>query len=87
MVDAIDLLFVQHLADLFVQGNRRFVVVAERFLDDDAPPAVVLLHQARIAQLRDDGSEEAGSRGQIVKVVAARAVLFVDLRQQLAQAL
>ena len=51
----------------------------------DAPPAAVLLHQARRAQLLDDGGEKAGRRGQVIEIIAARAVFLIDFSQQLGQ--
>ena len=41
MVDPIDLVLVEDLGDLAVQGARRLEVVAERLLDDDARPAAL----------------------------------------------
>ena len=43
MIDAINLVFAEHCFDLAVQRLRRIEIIAERFLDDDSPPATVFL--------------------------------------------
>ncbi len=85
MVDAVDLFFIQHLADLFVERARGIVIAAERFFDDHPPPAAVFFHQARRTQLFDHHREEAGRGCQIIEVIAARAMVFVHLGQKLVQ--
>src|SRR5579864_3804458 len=85
MIDAVDLLLVQNLADLFVQRHGRIVTAAEWLFDDYAPPAVLLRYQPRGPELLDNRSEEAGRGCQIEKIIAARSVLLVDLSQQIVQ--
>ena len=58
MVDAVDLLFLQHAAQLAVQRARGVVIVAEGLLDNHAAPARVLGDHTRGMQLFDDGAEE-----------------------------
>ncbi len=85
VIDPVDLLFVQHLPDFLVQAARRFVVAPKRFFDDHAPPAMFFGNQICRPQLLDDGGEKVGSRSQVIKIVAARAVLLVDVSQNAAQ--
>ncbi len=49
VVDAVDLLFIQHLANLFVQFFRRIIIASKWFFNDYAPPAVFFHHQLRRA--------------------------------------
>src|SRR5579863_6675770 len=82
MIDAVDLLFVQQFADLAVELTGGVQIPAKRFFDDDAPPTRVFLDETRLPQLTDDGAEEVGSGRQIIKIVSAGSVLFIDPRQQ-----
>ena len=78
MVDAIDLLFVDDLADRAVQGDRRRQIVAEGLLDHDAPPLVAfLLGEAGRAKLLDNDREENGAGCEIEENVALGSLLLV----------
>ncbi len=62
MIDAIDLVFVQHLADFAVERARRIQIVPERLFDHHAAPApVALLGQTGGSQLFDDISDQRGT--------------------------
>ena len=80
VVDAVDLLLAEDLADLAVQPLRRLEIVAERLLDDDPPPAAVvpLVVEPDPPEPGDDAGELRGLDGQIEQVVAAGPVLLVD---------
>ena len=43
MIDAVNLIFREHLLEVLVELFRRFQVMAERFLDNDARPMPVFL--------------------------------------------
>ena len=73
MIDAVDLILFQNLADLAIQCLGRFQIAAERLLDNDAPPVrIVLTGQALFAQLADDLREELRQRGEIIEHVARK---------------
>src|SRR5215467_587673 len=79
MVDAVDLLFGEDFFQFFVELNRGFVIVAEGLFHDDAHPVTtVLLGQADLAELADNGREKLGSDREIMKQVALRAVILLD---------
>ena len=79
MVDAINLVLVEHLLDLGVQGTCRLQIATERLLDHDAPPVTVFFsRQAGCAQAADNLAEKARRRGQIVEMVTRNVVLLCD---------
>ena len=79
MIDAIDLRFLENLADFAVQRLRRFEIAAEGLLDDDAAPVAVLFAgQTLLAQLPDDFRNELRQRREVIKNVALRVVLRVE---------
>ena len=81
VVDAVDLIFGEALFQVFVELDRRRVVVAEGFFDDDARPVTVFfLNEAGGAQLLDDRREKSRSDREVEKFVALRAVALVDFR-------
>ncbi len=91
MVDAVDLRLAEDLADLAVELLRGIAVVAERLLDDDAPPArvVPLVVQPHAPELRHDLGELRWLRGEVEEPIAARAPVLVDrvqARHQLIEA-
>ena len=89
VVDAIDLALVEDGRDVAVQGAGALEVVAERLLDDDPAPGVLLMpgvDQARLAQLLDDRGEELGRDRQVIDPVALGAVRLVDALERLFQA-
>ena len=88
VVDAVDLLLAEDLADLAVEADRRVEVVAERLLDDDPPPAalVALVVEADPAELRDDLGERRRLRGEVEEPVAAGAALLVEAVEAVARA-
>src|SRR6185437_14047178 len=53
--------------------------MTEGFLNNHAPPIVVLLaHQTRSGKLFDDGTKEIWRSGEIKEVIAVRGVFFVE---------
>ncbi len=78
MVDAIDLLFIDNLADGVVQSDRRRQVVPKRLFDHHAPPLVAfLLGEAGGAKLLDYHREELGAGGKIEENIALSSLLLV----------
>ena len=87
MVDPVDLALREDLAQPGVQLPGRIVIVAERLLDDHAPPGLARLRrEAHLAEAVHDVAEEVGRGGQIEEDVAAGAVLLLDRAQALRQA-
>ena len=80
VIDAKVWFFLEHLADFAVQRLRRFEIAAERLLDDDAPPvATIFARQTLLTKLPDDLGNELRQRREVVKNVALRVVLLVEL--------
>src|SRR5262249_28844406 len=62
--------------------------MSEGFLDyHPAPLAVGLVQKPRGTKLLHDRREEFRGGGEVVQIVAARAVVFVDLRQEVTESL
>ena len=86
VIDAENLVLRQHALDVAVQGLGRIQIVAERLLDDHAPPVSgVLLRQSGLSQLLHDRGEELGRGRQIEEIVALRVALGVDGGEALAE--
>src|SRR5690349_9220234 len=87
MVDAINLVFVQDLAELLVELFRRGQIVTKRLFDDDSrPPSVLLFRQATQTPHFDDGREESGRHRQIKEPITQRVVLPIRLGDLLLEA-
>ncbi len=72
-----------HAVELLGGGE----VMAERLLDDHAPPGVALrMGQARFGQLLGDDGERPRRHGQVERVVAVRAAGLIQLLDGLRQA-
>ena len=91
VVDAEDLVLVQRAQDVGIEIARRLHAVAERLLDHDATPerrlaagVGALLGELRLAELVDDGAEEAVGDGQVEDGVALCAVSSLRLAQHVA---
>ena len=83
VIDAVDLFFLEILAQAAVEIARRLQVVAERLFHDDAAKALFIRrNQSRFAKLLGDGGEEAVGGGQVKKDVALEVLVLVNLRQQ-----
>ncbi len=81
VVDAVDLIFRQALLQIFVELDRRVVVVTKRFLDDHARPMpVFFLNQSRGAQLLHDRREKSRRDRQVEEFVPLRAVALIHFR-------
>ena len=73
VIDAVDLFFVDFLEQLLVQGLGRFQIVTEGFLDNDAPPMIVVLrHQSSGGEFLHDRSKETGCRREVIEEVLVR---------------
>src|SRR5712691_4431205 len=80
MIDAKDLLLFKNFCELLVESARAFEVMAERFLDDDARPALVSgLRELGLAKVTGNQAEIVRRCSQIEQVVAARVAFIVDL--------
>ena len=77
VIDAVDLPLVHDLLQRAVERDRRVEVAAERLLDHEPPPALVLAREAGLPELARDLAEERRRRRQVEEVVAAGAVPLV----------
>ena len=76
----------EDLAQRVVELARRLEVVAERLLDDDAPPAAVAsLRQAVLLELLDDVAEELRRDREVEGVVAGGPAGLVELLDRTAE--
>ena len=88
VVDAEDLVRGEDLFDDRVEVLGRLQVVAERLLDDRAPPgAARLVGQPVLLQLLDDHRERGRRHGEVEGEVAARALCLVQFLDGVAQPL
>ena len=84
MINAVDLFLVEDLFDLLIQRTGGFVIVAERLFDDHAAPrAVLLLAEARRAEVLNDHGKEGRRGRQVVQVIPLGSVRLIDLTQHL----
>src|SRR6476661_5357029 len=84
MVDAENLLFSQHFADLAVQGFGRRQIIAEWLFKHHTPPvSIFLARQFRSAKMINDVAKESRTGGEIKKVIALGVALLIDLSQGL----
>ena len=82
MVDPVDLLFFENLADFFVQSPGRFQIRPERLFDNDPPPVLSLFRgQALFAELADDLGEELRQRREVIKVRSPACVALRPVRR------
>src|SRR5437588_8462051 len=65
MINAKDLMLVEHRRDLCVQALRRFEIAPERFFDDDARPTIRLVIQSGRAEMFDHDGRERWRRRKI----------------------
>src|SRR5205085_4773785 len=72
------LLLVEVTEDLLIEFARALKARAERLLDDDANPALVLFREPRLAQLFDGLGVEFGRDREVEESVALRAALAVN---------
>ena len=87
MIDAIDLVLAEHVAEKLIERPRGSEIVAERLFDDEAPPTVgrgLAVHAGR-AELLDDGRHQFRTDRTIVQtpgVVRSRAFVLLKPRLQ-----
>jgi hypothetical protein len=75
MIDTVDLIVADYGEKRRIQGARRFEIVAERLLDDDAAPMTVrFIEQAAGRQMLYDRQKELGRGGEVKQTVAAQAL-------------
>ena len=82
VVDAEDLVLIEHLVHVVVQLARALEVVAEGLFDDGANPAsglggIGMIH-AVLAQRVDDIGEVLWRRGKVKQTIAFGAELFIE---------
>ena len=79
VVDPVDLILAQDLQDMRVQRLRRCEVAAERLLDDDAAPGVLVLRRhPGSPQPVDHRGEEPGGDGEVKEAVVRPPAVRVD---------
>ncbi len=82
MIDPVDLLFFQDLAELVIQVDGRGEIVAEWLFDHDAAPMpVFLLRQTRGAEVVYDNREKRRRGGEIKEHIARGACVFFQRGQ------
>src|ERR1700691_5777465 len=78
MINAVNLIFLQHTLDLSVQGLRGIQIVAKRLFDHNATPATILLdRQPSFSQLLNDVRKKLGRSRQVKKIIALGVALKV----------
>src|SRR5580658_5873071 len=86
MIDAVNLIFLQHTLDLPVQRLRRIQIMAKRLFDHNAPPAPIPLdRQPSFSQLLNDVRKKLGRSRQVEKVIAPGVALKVHGLEPLPQ--
>src|SRR6266851_961255 len=76
VIDAIDLIFLQHILDVAVQRLGRVQIVSKRLFDYHPAPASILLPRKRgCSQLLHNLRKKFGCGRQIEKIVALRMLL------------
>src|SRR5207237_5679143 len=73
------------LPELRVERTRGRQVVAERLLDDHAPPSVVLVRQARRGEAIDDRAEQIRRNGEVEQVVCRDGETLAQVSEHLLQ--
>src|SRR5260370_18547448 len=75
VIDAIDLIFLQHILDVAVQRLGRLQIVSKRLFDyHPAPVSILLTRKSGCSQLTHNLRKKLGRRCQIEKIVALRMV-------------
>ena len=94
VIDPKDLVLVQRAQDAGIQLARRVQAMAERLLDHDAAPelmlpvlVLVLIGQLRLAELLDHGAKEPVGDGEVEDGIALRAMGLLCLAQRAADLL
>src|SRR5687767_2207645 len=78
VIDAVDLVFLEHALDIAVQRLGGVQVVSKWLLDHDpAPVCIVLLRQASSSQLLDDRRKKPGRGREVKKIITLSVVLGV----------
>ena len=82
VVDAVNLIFLQHFANFFIQRHGAGEVMPERLLDDHAPPLFTLfMRQPSRAELIDHNRKKGGRRSEVEEDVAFRLLFSFDRLQ------
>ena len=83
VIDAVDLLFVQNLAEGLIQSSGRIQVTAKRLLDDDAPP-MPLFFADETAARRDAAQSDRRSPEPLPcnRNSCPRSMILVNLSQE-----
>ena len=82
VIDAVDLAFAHHAADLSVECARALQVVAERLFIDGPPETVLFAGQSGCTELARDLAEKTRTGSEIKEGVAACLVLLSKLLEQ-----
>src|SRR5437879_12740067 len=71
VINAVNLILVQNTLDLAIQALGRFKLVSEWFLDDNAPPAdILLVRQSRSAMLLNNRRDVLRCSSEITQVTS-----------------
>src|SRR5579863_1861474 len=80
VVDAVDLLFIEHFQKFLVEFAGRRQIVTERLFDYNATPMSILLaRQSRFAKMLDHRREKAVRDREVEQIVPTRLLLRVDV--------
>src|SRR5262249_8619647 len=81
VIDPVDLCLAEPSRQFRVERIGALDVIAERLLDDDPAPPLVLLEQTRISKTVADESEEVRRHREIEQIVRRNPMSFADLLQ------
>src|SRR5258708_20344584 len=83
MIDAVNLPFAQHGADIAIEGARRVQVPAEGLFDHHSPPgAILLLRETSLPKLLHHDAKQSRRGRQVVEIIPVRGVLSIYVRQR-----
>src|SRR5687767_8589500 len=80
MIDSVNLFFIKHRSQFFVEFARAFQIGAERFLDNNARPASLLwTRQFYFTQLLCNEAKEIRQRCEVINAITLGLKFVVDL--------
>src|SRR5215212_6199327 len=69
VIDAIDLILLEHFGNRSIQSLGRFEIAAKRLFDNDAAPVVLLVGEAGFTQVFHDLGEKRGRSSEVEEPV------------------
>src|SRR5207253_8136381 len=85
MVDPVDLGFLKTFSQFAIERTRALEVVAERLLDDDTAPAVLLGEEPRMREPFAYQPEEIWRDREVEEVIRGDVVALANVRERLLQ--